>query len=163
MINESNLREILEEILLPPIILYSIKVIQKKSHYLIEINLDNLEHFYGSVSLGDCEAISHTLHKALDERFPNENYTLQVSSAGAEREIKIPGDLERFKNLPMKIRFVDENGLEKAEVVHFISQKEGVFEFQSYAGKRKNTKEKLKKSFFLTLKDIKKGNLYLDY
>lgn len=162
MINEASIREILEGILLPPLAIYSIKVIRRKSYSLIEINLDNLEHPYGSVSIRDCEEVSHNLHKRLDEKFSEENYTLQVSSAGAEREIQIPEDLERFKHLPLKIQFVDEAGIEKIEIVRFISQKEGVFEFQYYS-KNRNKKEKLKKTFFLALKDIKKGNLYLDY
>lgn len=163
MINEVNVREFLEEILLPPLAVYSIKVTRRKSYSLIEINLDNLEHPYGSVSIRDCEEISHTLHQKLDEKFPNENYTLQVSSAGAEREIQVPDEFERFRNLPLKIQFVDETGSTKVEVVKFISQKEGIFEFQSYSSKNKAKKGKFKKTFFLALKDIKKGNLYLDY
>lgn len=162
--NESNVRGILEEILLPPLTLYSIKVVRRKAYSLIEINLDNLGHPYGSVSIGDCEEVSRKLQSILDLKFPHENYTLQVSSAGAEREIQIPNDLERFKDLPLKLHFIDEEGLEKVELVKFVSRKEAdLIEFRSYSRKGKSKKERLSKTFFISLKDIKKGNLYLDY
>ena len=51
----------------------------------------------GGVSIQDCEAFSRALDPILDEADPiPESYTFEVSSAGAERVLKRPGDFERF-------------------------------------------------------------------
>ena len=52
----------------------------------------------GGVTLDDCEAVSRAVDPLLDEReslFP-EGYVFEVSSAGAERRLKRPGDFEKF-------------------------------------------------------------------
>ena len=49
------------------------------------------------VDIDQCEAVSRELDPMLDEADPiQESYTFEVSSAGAERELKRPGDFERF-------------------------------------------------------------------
>lgn len=51
----------------------------------------------GGVSIEDCEAVSRALDPILDEADPiPESYVFEVSSAGAERELKRPSDFERF-------------------------------------------------------------------
>jgi ribosome maturation factor RimP len=51
----------------------------------------------GGVSIDDCENVSRELDPILDEADPiAESYVFEVSSAGAERELKRPGDFERF-------------------------------------------------------------------
>lgn len=51
----------------------------------------------GGVDIDQCEAVSRELDPMLDEADPiQESYTFEVSSAGAERELKRPGDFERF-------------------------------------------------------------------
>lgn len=52
----------------------------------------------GGVSLDDCQLVSKDLNKKLDELDPiEENYFLEVSSAGVERELKKEADFEKFK------------------------------------------------------------------
>ena len=52
----------------------------------------------GGVSLDDCQLVSKALNKKLDELDPiEENYFLEVSSAGVERELKKESDFEKFK------------------------------------------------------------------
>ncbi|EKQ83288.1 hypothetical protein LEP1GSC064_1128 [Leptospira kirschneri serovar Grippotyphosa str. Moskva] len=60
---------------------------------MIEVVLDNLEHPYGSVSLLECEQVSRKLKEELERISPDLDYTLKVSSAGAERKLDLPGDL----------------------------------------------------------------------
>jgi len=48
-----------------------------------------------------------------------------VSSPGAERVVQIPQDLERFKELPMYVRYLETGIGEEAE------EKDGVFELES--------------------------------
>ena len=51
----------------------------------------------GGVGIDDCEAVSRALDPVLDEAAPVPgSYVFEVSSAGAERELKRPGDFERF-------------------------------------------------------------------
>lgn len=51
----------------------------------------------GGVGIDDCEAVSRALDPVLDEADPVPgSYVFEVSSAGAERELKRPGDFERF-------------------------------------------------------------------
>jgi len=48
-----------------------------------------------------------------------------VSSPGAERVVQIPQDLERFKELPMYVRYLETGIGEEAE------EKDGVYELES--------------------------------
>lgn len=51
----------------------------------------------GGVGIDDCEAVSRALDPVLDEADPVPgSYVFEVSSAGAERELKRSGDFERF-------------------------------------------------------------------
>lgn len=51
----------------------------------------------GGVGIDDCEAVSRAIDPVLDEADPLPgSYVFEVSSAGAERELKRPGDFERF-------------------------------------------------------------------
>ncbi len=51
----------------------------------------------GGVSIQDCEDLSRAMDPVLDEADPiPESYVFEVSSAGAERVLKRPGDFQRF-------------------------------------------------------------------
>jgi ribosome maturation factor RimP len=51
----------------------------------------------GGVSIDDCEAVSRAFDPILDEEDPiPTSYVFEVSSAGAERALKRPGDFEKF-------------------------------------------------------------------
>jgi ribosome maturation factor RimP len=95
-----------------------------------------------------------------------DNYTLEVSSAGAEREIRFPNDLERFKGLPLKIRFNDSIKEKDQEIIaKFVSLENDDYVFEEYFTKKQKKNFKLKtKANLIKLKqdNIKKINLYLD-
>ena len=60
----------------------------------------------GGVGINDCEAFSRAFDPILDEADPIEgSYTFEVSSAGAERELKRPSDFARFlgSNVELKL------------------------------------------------------------
>ena len=58
------------------------------------------------VSIDDCEAVSRELDVLLDEADPiPDSYVFEVSSAGAERELKRPSDFERFLGDTVEVRF----------------------------------------------------------
>ena len=59
----------------------------------------------GGVDILDCEQVSRAVSDLLDEADPIEgSYTLEVSSAGAERPLKWPGDFQRFMGSPVAVK-----------------------------------------------------------
>ena len=57
------------------------------------------------VSINDCENISRTLDPILDEADPiPDSYVFEVGSAGAERELKRPGDFQQFMGSEVEVR-----------------------------------------------------------
>ena len=57
------------------------------------------------VDILDCERVSRQVSDLLDEADPIEgSYTFEVSSAGAERPLKRPGDYERFMGSPVLVK-----------------------------------------------------------
>ena len=57
------------------------------------------------VSIQDCEDFSRALDPILDEADPiPDSYIFEVSSAGAERQLKRPGDFERFLGAQVEVR-----------------------------------------------------------
>ena len=59
----------------------------------------------GGVDILDCETVSRAVSGLLDEADPIEgSYTFEVSSAGAERPLKRPGDFARFMGSPVLVK-----------------------------------------------------------
>nr|POE80310.1 ribosome maturation factor rimp [Quercus suber] len=78
----------------------------------IQLRIDKLSNKSGSPSMEDIEAFSVTYRARLDEAQLNksipENISLEVSSPGVERVVQIPHELDRFKDRPMYVKYVDE-------------------------------------------------------
>jgi len=159
LIPEDQLKVLITEVIQYPIVIYSSSIKNRGNHSLIELNLDNLENSFGSVSIGDCEKISRNLQSILEEKYPSDNYTLQVSSAGAERELKLPEDLQRFSHLPLRLHF-NSNGIMKNEIVKVVQNMGEMIEVEVHS--KRKPKEKKSTKYLLRLTDITKGNLYLD-
>ena len=59
----------------------------------------------GGVDILDCEAVSRRVSDLLDEVDPIESsYMFEVSSAGAERQLKRPSDFQRFMGEPVLVK-----------------------------------------------------------
>lgn len=172
------LDEIAAEALLPGTQIYSLRLLKAGGGYHLEVQLDDLNHPTGSVDLEQCEAYSRTLIERLDAALEEgkaelpadlnaENYSLEVSSAGAERQLRLPGDLERFKAQPVKLQF-EQDGTVLTEVVEYEGKedREGqeILLFRSYktGGSRKKGKKGKDREYHLSLKQIRKAHLYLD-
>ena len=57
----------------------------------------------GGVDIDDCEAVSRAVDPVLDEKDPiPESYRFEVCSAGLERQLKRPSDLERYLQVQKK-------------------------------------------------------------
>ena len=78
--------------------LWDVEYVREAGTWYLRIYLDK----DGGVDILDCEKVSRTLSDLLDEADPIEgSYTLEVSSAGAERPLKRPGDFHRFMGSPV--------------------------------------------------------------
>lgn len=73
--------------------LWAVEYVREAGQWYLRLYLDK----EGGVNILDCEAVSRKVSDLLDEADPIESsYMFEVSSAGAERALKRPGDFERF-------------------------------------------------------------------
>ena len=82
--------------------IWDVEYIKEAGSWYLRIYIDK----ENGVSIEDCEAVSRELDVILDEADPiQESYIFEVSSAGAERELKRPSDFERFmgNNVELKL------------------------------------------------------------
>lgn len=103
---------IAEEVLIPfndDLKIFAFKVTGRGYIY---IRLDKLSDTYGCPAIGDIETFNSVYATRVEEvgksgELPD-NLAIEVSSPGAERLVKVPDDLERFKDLPMYVSYVEE-------------------------------------------------------
>lgn len=73
--------------------LWDVEYVKEAGEWFLRVYIDKED----GVSINDCEAVSRPLSDALDETDPIEgSYTLEVSSAGADRVLKKPEHFARF-------------------------------------------------------------------
>ncbi|KAK7307045.1 hypothetical protein VNO77_39759 [Canavalia gladiata] len=77
----------------------------------VYVRLDKLTDEYGCPSMEELECYNQKYKKRLDEvgalgEIPDD-LALEVSSPGAERILKVPDDLGRFKDLPMRVCYAE--------------------------------------------------------
>lgn len=81
--------------------LWDVEYVREAGTWFLRIYIDK----GGGVDILDCEKVSRVLSDLLDEADPIEgSYTLEVSSAGAERPLKRPGDFARFMGSPVAVK-----------------------------------------------------------
>lgn len=81
--------------------LWDVEYVKEAGAWFLRIYIDK----EGGVSINDCEAVSRPLSIALDEVDPIEgSYTLEVSSAGADRTLKKPEHFEQFLGSEVDVR-----------------------------------------------------------
>ena len=109
--------------------LWDVEYIREAGQWFLRVYIDK----DGGVSINDCEALSRALDPVLDEADPiPDSYVFEVSSAGAERELKRPGDFARFmgyKPVNGSKSFVGTlSGYRDGDVTLTIAGKETTFE-----------------------------------
>ena len=73
--------------------LWDVEYVKEAGSWYLRVYIDKET----GVSIDDCEAVARTLSDALDEADPIEgSYTLEVSSAGADRALKKPEHFRQF-------------------------------------------------------------------
>ena len=81
--------------------LWDVEYVREAGQWFLRVYIDK----DGGVSINDCEALSRALGPVLDEADPiPDSYVFEVSSAGAELELKRPGDFERFMGSPITVK-----------------------------------------------------------
>ena len=81
--------------------LWDTEYVREAGQWFLRLYLDK----EGGVDILDCEAVSRKVSDLLDEVDPIEgSYVFEVSSAGAERQLKRPSDFERFIGSPVLVK-----------------------------------------------------------
>ena len=81
--------------------LWDVEYVREAGTWFLRVYIDK----EGGVSINDCEAVSRPLSDKLDEADPIEgSYTLEVSSAGADRALKKPGHFAAFLGAEVEVR-----------------------------------------------------------
>ncbi|KAK9823937.1 hypothetical protein WJX72_006504 [[Myrmecia] bisecta] len=77
----------------------------------VDVRLDKPEDKFGSPTLDDISDFSRSYITEFDQALGSQAGTIsvQVSSPGAERPVRVPDDLLRFKDLPMKVDYRSED------------------------------------------------------
>lgn len=101
------------------------------SNSTIQVRIERLTNKSGSPNMEDIEAFSTTYRARLDEaelaKTITENTTLEVSSPGVERVVRIPEDLDRFKDRAMYVKYVNEADAEDSS-----PERDGVLRLVSF-------------------------------
>ena len=81
--------------------LWDVEYVKEAGTWYLRVYID----CEGGVSIDQCEAVSRELDPILDEKdiIPGA-YTFEVSSAGAERQLKRPSDFERFMGSLVEVK-----------------------------------------------------------
>ena len=81
--------------------LWDVEYVREAGSWYLRVFIDK----EGGVSINDCENISRTLDPILNEADPiPDSYVFEVGSAGAERELKRPGDFQQFMGSEVEVR-----------------------------------------------------------
>ncbi len=81
--------------------LWDVEYVKEAGSWYLRVFIDR----EGGVSIDDCERISRRLDPVLDEADPiPESYIFEVGSAGADRELKRPGDYEQFMGSEVELK-----------------------------------------------------------
>ena len=88
--------------------LWDVEYVREAGQWYLRLYLDK----EGGVDILDCEAVSRKVSDLLDEVDPIEgSYMFEVSSAGAERQLKRPSDFTRFMGEPVLVKtYQNRNG-----------------------------------------------------
>ena len=81
--------------------IWDVEYVREAGQWFLRVYIDK----EGGVSIQDCEALSKALDPLLDEADPiPDSYVFEVSSAGAERELKRPEHFARYLGSDVQVR-----------------------------------------------------------
>lgn len=113
--------------------LWDVEYVREAGEWYLRIYIDK----EGGVSILDCEAVSRPLSDVLDEADPIEGgYTLEVSSAGADRPLKKPEHFAKMMGREVEIRLYRTIEGSKAAVGILSAYREGDVTIATPTGER---------------------------
>ena len=81
--------------------LWDVEYVREGSDRILRVYIDK----EGGIGIDDCEAVARAMNPILDETDPiAESYQFEVCSAGLERPLKRPSDLEKFMGSPVLVK-----------------------------------------------------------
>lgn len=115
--------------------LWDVEYLREAGQWYLRVYIDKLE---GYVGIDDCERFSRALDPILDEADPIAgSYTFEVSSAGAERELKRPGDFQRFLGALVEVRLYQAKDGQKSYVGTLSAYDDGAVTIETPAYTRR--------------------------
>ena len=82
--------------------IWDVEYLKEAGDWYLRVYIDKLE---GGIFISDCENFSREMDPILDEADPIEGSSVfEVSSAGAERQLKRPSDFERFMGSNVEVK-----------------------------------------------------------
>ena len=102
--------------------LWDVEYVKEAGQWFLRVYIDRAE----GISIDDCERVSRVLDPLLDEldAIPGQ-YTFEVSSAGAERQLKRPGDFAQFLGRLIEVKLYRALQGAKEHVGTLVSYEDG--------------------------------------
>ena len=111
--------------------LWDVEYVREAGSWYLRIYIDK----EGGVGIDDCERISRRLDPLLDEADPiPDSYVFEVGSAGAERELKRPGDFEQFMGSEVEVRLYQPLSGSKVFVGELLGYDDGAVSIRNAGG-----------------------------
>ena len=83
--------------------LWDVRYVKEGSQWFLRVFIDK----EGGVDINDCENVSRAIDKPLDELDPiTDNYILEVSSPGVERELTLDSHFEQFVGADIMVKMI---------------------------------------------------------
>jgi len=114
--------------------LYKLEIKDSGNKLIVRVFIDRKDRF---ISIQDCVFVSRGLEKHLEELIPK-TFLLEVSSPGADRELRNDYDFERFKGMQVEVIKKD-GGIIRGKLMGKIQDE--VFVREESKGKEKKGKE----------------------
>ena len=105
--------------------IWDVEYVKEAGSWYLRLYIDRED----GVSINHCEAVSRALDPILDEEDPiPTSYVFEVSSAGAERALKRPGDFERFMGSFVEVKLYKPVEGSKVYTGHLTGYEDGAVE-----------------------------------
>ncbi|WCJ43422.1 hypothetical protein M5689_024160 [Euphorbia peplus] len=108
--------------------LYAFKTLPNST---VQVRIERLTNKSGSPNMEDIQTFSRTYRERLDEaglaNSVPEKLALEVSSPGVERVVRVPDELDRFKDRVMYVKYMSETSAENSS-----PESDGIFRLISF-------------------------------
>lgn len=131
--------------------LYDVEFVKEGRDYFLRVQIDKLPNESGEqyISTDDCELVSRYLSDILDAEDPIEqNYYLEVSSPGMDRELKKDKDFEKYAGQSVDVKLYQKIDNQKEITATLVSKDDDYLNLENNGVEIK-----------IPMKDIAKVNL----